>query len=60
MQPKIEDGDTILVIKDIHFKNGDIVFAMIDNETRYVKKIYDYPEKTILKSLNPAYEDMFF
>lgn len=60
MQPIIEDGDTILVIKDLDFENGDIVVAMTDDETGYVKKIYDYPQKTILRSLNPTYEDMVF
>lgn len=58
MSPKIEDGDIVLVIRDIAYENGDIVAVMTNNETGYVKKIYDYPAKVILRSINPTYDDI--
>lgn len=60
MYPKIEDGDIILVVKDIDYADGEIVAVMDDQDNGFVKKIYSFQDKLILRSINPEYQDMVF
>ena len=57
MEPKIYDGDLILVQKTNILENGSIgVFRL--GEDVYCKKFYQNPitKETVLKSLNPNYK----
>jgi repressor LexA len=55
MEPSgIVEGDTIVVSKGEFPSNGDIVVALVDNESA-VKMFYKEKGKTFLKSTNPKY-----
>lgn len=59
MEPKIYDGDLILVQKTNILENGSIgVFRL--GEDVYCKKFYQNPitKETVLKSLNPNYKNI--
>ncbi len=55
MFPKIENGDTIQVLKQNYIDSGSVAVVMIDGEEAVVKKVI-YDNKTIeLHSFNPMY-----
>lgn len=54
MEPLIEDGEIVLVKMQPDSYNGQIVVASIDN-TATLKKIYRYPDRIELHSINPKY-----
>ncbi len=55
MEPSgIVEGDTIVVSKGENIYNGDIVVALVDNESA-VKMFYKEKGKIFLKSTNPKY-----
>lgn len=60
MYPKIEDGDIIVVRKQLSVDNGAIAVVLIDNNDGLVKKI-EYDNDCIkLISINPMYPPMIF
>lgn len=60
MYPKIEDGDIVIVCKDMEYDDGKIVVARIDEDEAVVKRIRIYTEKLVLESINPEYQDRVF
>ena len=60
MYPKIEDGDIVIVCKDMDYEDGQIVVARIGEDEAVVKKIRIYPDKLVLESINPEYMDRVF
>lgn len=62
MYPKIENGDSIQVLRQDFADNGQVVVIMIDEENAVVKKYeYDKKNKTVkLHSFNPEYKDREF
>lgn len=60
MYPKIEDGDIVVVCKDMDYDNGQIVVARIDEDDAVVKRIHLYPTRLVLESINPEYQDRIF
>ncbi len=60
MYHKIEDGDIVLVCKDMNYEDGDIVVARVEEDEAFVKRIRLYPNKIILESINPEYTDRVF
>ena len=55
MEPSgIVEGDTIVISKGENIYNGDIVVALVDNESA-VKMFYKEKGKVFLKSTNPKY-----
>ena len=60
MYPKIEDGDIVVVCKDMDYDDGQIVVARIDEDDAVVKRIHLYPTRLVLESINPEYQDRIF
>ena len=60
MYPKIEDGDSIQVLKQDWCESGQVAIVLIDGETAVVKKVqYDKSSLTLL-SFNPEYAPRVF
>ena len=60
MYPKIEDGDSIQVLKQDWCEPGQVAIVLIDGETAVVKKVqYDKSSITLL-SFNPEYAPRVF
>lgn len=60
MYPKIEDGDTVLVLKQSIADSGAIAVVLIDGEDALVKRVV-YGENWIeLQSINPMYPPIRF
>lgn len=55
MFPKIEDGDTVVVCRDMEWHNGDIVVALIDGDEGVVKRAFRNSDHLTLESINPMY-----
>ena len=55
MYPKIEDGDLVIVRRDVDWYDGAIVVALIDGDEGVVKRIFQTPTRLTLESINPAY-----
>lgn len=55
MEPRIQDGDTIIVRRQSQFENGDIAALLIGNEKATIKKLYRHENGIILIPLNPKY-----
>ena len=55
MYPKIEDGDLVIVRRDVDWYDGSIVVALIDGDEGVVKRIFQTPTRLTLESINPAY-----
>ncbi len=64
MEPRICDGDVVIVKKQDDAENGDIVIALIENETynseAFCKRILKYAQGLGLVSLNSKYEPIMF
>lgn len=60
MYPKIEDGDIVIICKDMEYEDGKIVVARIDDDEAVVKRLRLYPEKLVLESINPEYQGLTF
>ena len=60
MEPRITDGDVIIVRSQPDADTGDIAIVMVDGENATCKKIKKTPDGIMLISLNPAYEPMFY
>ena len=60
MYPKIEDGDSIQVLKQDWCESGQVAIVLIDDESAVVKKVeYDKSSITLL-SFNPEYAPRVF
>ena len=60
MYPKIEDGDIVIVCKDMEYDDGKIVIARIDEDEAVVKRLRISPTRLVLESINPEYQDRVF
>ena len=62
MYPKIENGDSIQVLRQDFAENGQVAVLLIDNEDAVVKQFFHDPDaKTVtLHSFNPEYKDREF
>ena len=62
MYPKIEDGDSIQVLRQDFAENGQVAVLLIDGEDAVVKQFFhDHKAKTVtLHSFNPDYKDRVF
>ena len=56
----ILDGDYVVVRKQDHARDGEIVAALVDGEEATVKRLRRADGKVMLISENPAYEPMVF
>lgn len=60
MEPKIEDGDTVVVRKQTSVDSGTIAVVLLDNEEGLVKRVIYGPTWIELHSLNDRYKVMRF
>lgn len=56
----IFNGDKIIVKKQSYAKNGEIIVALINDESATVKRYYKQDNSIVLKPENPNYADMIF
>lgn len=60
MEPKISDGDVVIVRRQDDAESGDIVIAMVNGDDATCKRLRKYRDGIELIPNNPAYEPMFF
>lgn len=60
MEPKISNGDVVIVRKQSDADNGDLVIALVNGNDAVGKRLKKYNEGIALLSNNPAYEPMYF
>lgn len=60
MEPRICEGDVVIVRKQDNAESGDIVIAMINGDDATCKRLRKYRDGIELISNNPSYAPMFF
>lgn len=60
MYPKIEDGDSIQVLKQDWCESGQVAIVLIDDENAVVKKVEYNKSSITLLSFNPEYAPRVF
>ena len=60
MEPKISDGDTVIVRKQPDAESGEIVVVMVNGSDACVKRLKKFPGGIMLVSTNPAYEPITY
>jgi repressor LexA len=61
MEPKISNGDVVIVRKQEDADDGDLVIAIVNGYEGCCKRLRKYADGTIgLISTNPSYAPMFF
>jgi len=60
MEPKISEGDVVIVRKQDDCDTGDVAVVMINNCDATVKRIKKVDNSLMLVATNPAYDPMLF
>lgn len=60
MEPRIYEGDVVIVRQQNDAESGDIVIAMVNGNDATCKRLMKYSGGISLVSLNPKYEPMMF
>ena len=60
MEPRIYDGDVVIVKQQADAESGDIVIAMVNGDDATCKRLIKYASSIALVSLNSKYEPMMF
>ena len=60
MEPRIKEGDVVIVRKQSDADTGDIAVVLVNGDDATVKRIKKRPEGIMLIPNNPAYEPMFY
>lgn len=60
MEPRICDGDVVIVRQQDDAESGDIVIAMVNGDDATCKRLIKYASSIALVSLNTKYEPMMF
>lgn len=60
MEPRICDGDVVIVRQQDDAESGDIVIAMVNGDDATCKRLVKYAQSIALVSLNTKYEPMMF
>lgn len=60
MEPKISDGDIVIVKKQDYIDNGQIGIITVNGEDATCKHIFKYADTLVLRSNNPKYEEMVY
>ena len=60
MEPKISDGDVVIVRKQDDCDSGDVAVVMVNGDEATVKRIKKEPAGIMLIPNNPAYEPKFY
>lgn len=60
MEPKISDGDVVIVRQQDDCESGEIAVVLVNGDEATVKRIKKRPEGLLLIPNNPAYDPMFY
>ncbi len=60
MEPRMKDGDVVIVRQQENAESGEVVIATINGDDATCKRLRKYAEGIMLLSTNPAYEPMTF
>lgn len=60
MEPRIAEGDVVIVRQQEYAESGDTVIALINGDDATCKRLKKYEHGIMLLSNNPAYEPMVF
>lgn len=60
MEPRMREGDIVIVRKQSDVDNGDIAVVLVNGYEATIKKIKKRPDGVMLVPLNPNYEVMFY
>lgn len=60
MEPRMCDGDVVIVRQQDDAETGDIVIALVNGDDATCKRLRKYRDGIELISNNPSYEPMFF
>lgn len=60
MEPRILDGDVVIVRKQEDADDGQIVIALVNGNDAVCKRLRKYKDGIALVSNNPTYEPMYF
>ncbi len=60
MEPRIKDGDVVIVRKQSDADDGDLVIALINGDDAVVKRLKKYKDGIGLISSNPTYDPLYF
>ena len=60
MEPRMYEGDIVIVRRQEVVENGEIAIVLVDGEDATCKKFYVHNEGISLVSLNPSYAPIFF
>lgn len=60
MEPRMCEGDVVIVRQQDDAESGDIVIAMVNGDDATCKRLKKYQSGIALISNNPSYEPMFF
>lgn len=60
MEPKISEGDVVIVRRQDDVNSGDIAIVLVNGDEGCCKKVKKSPQGVTLISNNPAYEPMYF
>ena len=60
MEPKISDGDIVIVRRQPDVDSGDIAVVLVNGDDATVKRIQKSPQGVTLIPSNPAYEPMYY
>lgn len=60
MEPRIVDGDVVIIRKQEDAENGDIVIASVNGDDATCKRLRKFKDGIELVPNNPAYAPMFF
>lgn len=60
MEPRIKDGDIVIVRQQEDAESGDIVIACVNGDEATCKRLRKYKDGIELISNNPSYDPMFF
>ena len=60
MEPRICDGDTVIVRQQSDVEDGDIAIVLVNGSDGTCKRIKRYQDSPALLPLNPTYEPMIY
>ena len=60
MEPKISDGDVVIVKRQPDVEPGEIAVVLVNGDDATVKRIKKSPQGVTLLPSNPAYEPMYY
>jgi len=58
MEPRICNGDVVIVHQQTNVESGDTVIATINGDDAVCKRLYRYGDTILLRSNNPVYADI--